>query len=91
MRAMLKLAGIALAVVVSTGAVSAIAQDSSPDVSKSRQDPNRLICRSMPVIGSLAKRERRCYTRAEWERFAQGARKQTEQLQGTLPSGQIAN
>ena len=39
----------------------------------------------MPVSGTLAGRRRQCFTRAEWERIAQGAQKQTIELQGTLP------
>jgi len=92
MNAIRRLAVISLGVAIATGAISALAQAPPPPRKHdSRSDPNRLICRSMPVIGSLAARRRQCFTRAQWERIAQGAQKQTVDLQGTLPSGQIAN
>lgn len=83
------LAAIGFGFVLSAGALAAVAQDPVPPKGKSRADPNRLICRSMPVSGSLAARRRQCFTRAEWDRIAQGAQKQTVDLQGNLPSGQI--
>ena len=91
MRANLKLAGIAFGVAVAMGAVSAGAQNPASSRSSSNKNPDRLICRSTSVIGSLAGRTRQCFTQAQWDRIAQGARNQTVELQGTRPSGQIAN
>ena len=77
---------IGLGVALAASAVAAIAQAPPPPrKSDSRSDPNRLICRSMPISGTLAGRRRQCFTRAEWERIAQGAQKQTIELQGSLP------
>jgi len=39
-----------------------------------KDDPNRLICRSTRDTGSLARRTRQCYTRAEWDRLAEQQR-----------------
>ncbi len=76
---------VGLGVAMAAGAISAVAQPPPPRKGDSRSDPNRLICRSMPISGTLAGRRRQCFTRAEWERIAQGAQKQTIELQGTLP------
>ena len=38
----------------------------------------RRICRSEVETGSLARRTRRCFTRAEWDRFHRAARENAE-------------
>jgi hypothetical protein len=40
------------------------AAESAP---RGRDDPDREICKSKPVIGSRLKRVRECHTAAEWE------------------------
>lgn len=79
------------AVVAASGALAVAAQSPPAKQSDPAKERDRLICRSMPVSGTLAGRRRQCFTRAQWDRIAQGAQKQTIDLQGTLPSGQIAN
>jgi hypothetical protein len=85
--AKITMVGVALA----AGALAAAAQNSPAKQSDPAKERDRLVCRSMPVSGTLAGRRRQCFTRAQWDRIAQGAQKQTVELQGTLPSGQIAN
>ena len=87
MASVVKLTAVTLAVALSTGAISALAQEAPADPNRPKAS-ERLICRTFTRIGTLAGRERQCFTKAEWERFAQGARKQTEELQGRLPSAQ---
>ena len=36
----------------------------------SKSDPNRLICRSVVKTGTLAGRERTCFTKAQWDEQA---------------------
>lgn len=36
--------------------------------------PDQLICRRVAESGSLARRTRRCYTRAQWDRLAEDSR-----------------
>ena len=38
------------------------------------QGPERLICRRVQESGSLARRPRRCFTRAQWDRLAEDSR-----------------
>jgi hypothetical protein len=85
--AKITMVGVALA----AGALGAAAQNSPAKQGDPAKERDRLICRSMPVSGTLAGRRRQCFTRAQWDRIAQGAQKQTVDLQGSLPSGQIAN
>lgn len=42
------------------------------------QDSERRICRSEVETGSLARRRRRCFTRAEWDQLARAARENTQ-------------
>lgn len=79
------------AIVAAAGALGAAAQNPPGKQSDQAKERDRLICRSMTVSGTLAGRRRQCFTRAQWDRIAQGAQKQTIELQGSLPSGQIAN
>ncbi len=51
----------------------------------------KLICRSDSETGSIIAKKKRCYTRAEWDQHAQGARDVTDRLlddNRTRPSGQ---
>ena len=52
--------------------------------SRGKDDPNRLICRSFIKTGTLAARERRCFTRAQWERIQEGAAKGATDMQERL-------
>ncbi len=44
------------------------AQSSQP------KGPDQLICRRVQESGSLARRPRRCYTQAQWDRLAEDSR-----------------
>jgi hypothetical protein len=47
-------------------------------------DDNRIICRRIQETGSLVKRTKQCFTKAEWDRIAaaayEGNRKMVDQL-----------
>jgi hypothetical protein len=64
---MRKLMLTALAALTVTLSLSA-AEGQRPRTDKG--DPNRLICRSTPKTGTLAGRERQCFTRAQWDEQA---------------------
>lgn len=61
-------------------AVPAVAQEQPADGAATGSAPapaarsERRICRSETETGSLARRRRRCFTAAEWDRLATGAR-----------------
>ncbi|MGQ0558978.1 MAG: hypothetical protein ACT4OE_05245 [Sphingosinicella sp.] len=75
------LLGIGAAALVATGAAVS-AQQNSGTTTQAPNQKERLICRSTEVTGKLAARRRQCFTRAEWDRIAEAARKHTEHLQG---------
>ena len=60
-----------LVIAINLVAIGSIApaMEQSPRAN-SKDDPNRLICRSTVATGTLARRERRCFTRTQWEEFA---------------------
>jgi len=71
----LVLAGSGLAIFLVTAAIASAQQSSGqsgPGATKA--DPNEVICRRMRDTGSLARRTRQCYTRAQWERLAEQQR-----------------
>ena len=48
-------------------------------------DPDRMICRSIAETGSLVRRTRQCFTRAQWDRINEGGRNQAMFVMGSLP------
>jgi len=74
----MRLTAIATGLLVAFASV-ATAQGSSSNSGQKAQAPTgpggeRLICRRVEEIGSLARRPRRCYTRAQWDRLAEDSR-----------------
>ena len=66
------LAGSGLAIFLATAAVASAQQSSGQAAQNaSERDPNEVICRRMQESGSLARRTRRCLTRAQWDRLAE--------------------
>jgi hypothetical protein len=82
------------AVLLMVGVAASIAVSLSPAAgqrSRKGDDPDRLICRSLPKTGSLAGRERTCLTRAQWDEQAARQSKVGFEMQEKLrtsPSGQ---
>lgn len=56
-----------------------------------RDDANRLICRPMAETGSLAASRRQCFTRSEWDRIAESARRGAERTAQGLSSTSQSN
>lgn len=52
-------------------------------------EPDKLICRRMPIIGSMYRKRTVCYTPAEWKRLndaeQMAARKFVEERRGLKP------
>lgn len=59
-------------------AVPASAQETD---SKKISDPNKVICRSEPVIGSRLQTTRTCLTRQQWLEREREMRRTTEKIQ----------
>jgi hypothetical protein len=66
---------LSIAACVATPAVaSATSQSSSPN-------PDRVICRSEPVVGSRLAKKQRCMTASEWAELKRLTRETTEKVQ----------
>jgi len=70
-----------LGLIAAVAVVPATAQRSQD---KAKADPNRLICRSTVKTGTLAGRERQCFTRAQWDEIASHAQRRGFELQEGL-------
>ncbi len=60
--------------------IPVLAQDSSPPAASPEKPKTEMICRSDRTTGSMIASKKRCYTRDEWDRLAQGARAMTERM-----------
>jgi hypothetical protein len=57
-----------------------------PESSSHNQDPNRVICRSEPVIGSRLQSKRTCLTSSEWARMERDQRETVDRIQAYKPN-----
>lgn len=51
----------------------------------------KLICKSVQETGSIARRQRQCFTKQEWDRIAEAARARGQRLQSDMASGMTSN
>ena len=72
---------LSLNLIVAAAVTPALAQNRQ---ARAKDDPNRLICRSSVQTGTLARRERRCFTRAQWDEFAARNQRLGFELQDNL-------
>lgn len=70
-----------LAVALLAAATPAATPAARPTLVTPAQPPEKLTCRRYTQIGSLVKSKRVCHTKADWERIADGARRNTAELQ----------
>lgn len=75
----------ALAIVAASGV--ATAQSRSSANTAGANDPNRLICRRVQETGSLVRTIRQCFTRVEWDRIAESARRGAQRTTQELSGG----
>ena len=76
---------LCLGAVVAMALAPAMAQENRPSSrAKAKADPERLICRSTVKTGTLASRERQCFTRAQWDEIASHAHRRGLELQEGL-------
>lgn len=69
---------VATAALASTAGQAGQAKDEAKD---------QRVCRTYPVTGSLARRERVCATREEWDKAGQGTRDQLGREVGRISGG----
>lgn len=68
-----------------------LAQEPSPPAAQAEKPKTEMVCRTERQTGSMIASKKRCYTRVEWDRLAQGARAMTERMMDdnrTRPGGQ---
>ena len=91
MRTAILLTAAGLSLLASPAVVTAAAEEPATAAkSQPKDDPNRLICRRIEESGSLARRRRVCYTRAEWDRIAELQRNNSPQA-GAFSGGTNGN
>ena len=89
MRLSTGLIGAGLCALMATGVAVSAQQSGDTKASAPKQKNERLICRYTGETGSLARRKRQCFTRAEWDRIAEGAQAHTSRMRSDL-AGQIS-
>jgi invasion protein IalB len=52
---------------------------------KAARDPNRMVCKTMDIIGSRLGSKRTCMTAAEWSAMEREQRSTTERIQANQP------
>lgn len=78
--------GVGCALALST---AASARDKGPQ--KVMPNGEKVICQTTDETGSLVRKAKRCYTRAQWDRIAEAARANGERLTGDHASGVVSN
>ena len=66
---------------------AATAQTRTAPTTASSGDSQRLICRRVQDTGSLVRTQRQCFTRAEWDRIAEIARRGAQSTVSGLAGG----
>lgn len=69
----------ALASVLMTGAAAAGAENATIAPSASADD-QRIICRKTLEVGSLVKKHKQCFTKAEWDRIRMAHREGAQKM-----------
>lgn len=54
-------------------------------------DGEPVICKRIAETGSLVKKTKRCYTKAQWDRIAEAAKTRAHRLQSDHASGLVSN
>ena len=76
---------------LAASAASAQTSSSRQTAARGAGDSQRLICRRMRDTGSLVRTVRQCFTRAEWDRIAEIARRGAQNTVSGLAGGYNGN
>lgn len=68
---------------LATAATSAIAK--KPE-EKKPLDPNEMVCRTEPLIGTRLQTQKTCMTRSQWEQYQQDIRRTVQRVQDFKPN-----
>ena len=70
--------------------VSAIAKESELE-GKVMPDGEKILCRRVAETGSLVRKSKKCYTRAQWDRIAEAAKVNATRMQSDHTSAPAGN
>ena len=73
---------LAYLALIATAGLSISVHAEEPNQKADKSNPDRMICRSEPVIGSRLAKTKRCMTKAQWDEDRRLTRMQLEQNQG---------
>lgn len=80
----------ALASAALAGPVTAADTPGAAQAANSSGD-DRIICRKTTEVGSLVRKKKECYTKAEWDRIAEAHQRGTKRLQDELSTRSVGN
>jgi hypothetical protein len=66
--------------------VAGAASASAPSTRSGREDPNRVVCRTIAETGSRLSKTRACHTQAEWAELRRQTRQTVEKIQDSRPA-----
>jgi hypothetical protein len=70
----------------------AAARAKEPDLEgKVMPDGSKVICKRVAETGSLVRKSKKCYTRAQWDRIAEAAKTNATKMQSDHASGLTGN
>lgn len=81
------------AVMISSGAAApSYAKANEPDLEgKIMPDGEKILCRRVLETGSLVRKAKKCYTRAQWDRIAEAAKGNATRMQSDHAAGVNTN
>lgn len=74
---------LAYLALIATAGLSVAVHAEDADQKADKNNPDKLICRSEPVLGSRLAKNKRCMTKAQWDEDRRQTRMQLEQNQAT--------
>ncbi|OYY68921.1 MAG: hypothetical protein B7Y44_07675 [Sphingomonadales bacterium 28-55-16] len=81
---------VSLCTLLATGAAIAPTAASSKEADlegKVMPDGEKILCRRVAETGSLVRKSKKCYTRAQWDRIAEAAKANATKMQSDHMSG----
>jgi hypothetical protein len=85
-------AALCAAFVTSGAVVPVYAKANEPDLEgKVMPDGEKILCRRVAETGSLVRKSKKCYTRAQWDRIAEAAKTNATKMQSDHAAGIVGN
>ena len=78
--------GAAAAIILASLLMPAIASAAEPPTAE-QAERDKLICRKTAEVGSLVRKKKECYTKAQWDQIAEVQQRGAKKTQEGLSSG----